>query len=127
MEEQPYAFGPHLTVDLKLVPYEIQTSLQLHYDFLFCLPGIIGMTLIDIPKVFPYEGLVPEDRGITGTAIIAQSHISAHSFERKGWTFIDVFSCVPFNVNRCMDSIRDTFKPGDYVYEVRQRGIGFPR
>ena len=121
------AFGPHLTVDLEQVPFEIQNNLQLHYDFLFELPAIVGMTRIELPRVFPYSGLVPEDCGITGLVTLAESHCSVHSFERKGWTFIDVFSCKSFLTEQCLEYIVKTFKPGKYTYNITQRGIGFPR
>lgn len=120
-------FGPHLMIDLKKVSYEVQSNLKLHYDFLNNLPGLIDMTKIEMPKVFPYDGLVPADKGITGTVIIAESHITVHSFELKGWTFIDVFSCKPFHVERCLQYVLEVFKPGEYVHFVRERGLGFPR
>jgi S-adenosylmethionine decarboxylase len=85
MEE---TFGPHITLDLKGCPKEILSNYQLHFDFLKNIPQLIQMTPITQPYVFPYEGLVPEDRGITGIVIIAESHISVHSFEEKGWCFI---------------------------------------
>lgn len=125
--QEAAVFGPHLMIDLKKVAYEVQSDFKLHYDFLYKLPDMIGMTRIEMPKVFPYDGLIPEDRGITGTVIIAESHITVHSFELKGWTFIDVFSCKPFKVDECLRYILNTFKPGEYVHFVRERGIGFPR
>ena len=125
--EEAAVFGPHLTADLWEVPYEIQSDMRLHYDFLFNLPGKIGMTMIELPRVFPYSGLVPEDRGCTGIVTLAESHCSVHSFELKGWTFIDVFSCRGFSTEECLAYMLEVFNPGGYSYEVRQRGIGFPR
>ena len=125
--QETLAFGPHLTVDLEMVPFEIQSDMLLHYNFLYRLPELIGMTRIELPRVFPYSGMVPEDRGITGICVIAESHLSAHSFECKGWTFVDVFSCKFFKTDICLEFILDTFKPGKYAHRVVQRGIGFPR
>ena len=82
MEE---SFGPHITIDLKGCPKEILSNYSLHFDYLKMLPGLIQMTPITQPYVFPYAGLIPSDRGITGIVIIAESHLSVHSFEEKGY------------------------------------------
>jgi len=96
-------FGPHLTIDVKNASKEKLSDINLHFEFLMNLPKFIGMTPITQPYVFPYSGLVPEDRGITGFQIIAESHISIHSFEEKGWCFIDIFSCKNFDVDKAIE------------------------
>jgi S-adenosylmethionine decarboxylase len=85
------------------------------------------MTPITQPYVFPYSGLVPEDKGITGIVIIAESHISIHSFEEKGFAFIDIFSCKEFDVDKTVKIIIELFKPESYDLNVVKRGIDFPR
>ena len=85
------------------------------------------MTPITQPYVFPYEGLVPEDRGITGIVIIAESHISVHSFEEKGYCFIDIFSCKPFDYDEAIRLTKEIFQPQDCEINVVSRGKDFPR
>jgi S-adenosylmethionine decarboxylase len=120
-------FGPHLTLDLKGCPKEILQNYNLHFELLKNLPEMIGMTPITQPYVFPYSGLVPEDKGITGIVIIAESHLSIHSFEDKGYTFIDMFSCKAFDVDKAVEYILETFKPESYEKNLVQRGKDFPR
>lgn len=120
-------FGPHITLDLKGCPKEILSDYNLHFDYLKSLPGLIHMTPITQPYVFPYSGLVPEDKGITGIVIIAESHISVHSFEDKGYCFIDIFSCKDFDVERAIQITKDLFKPTDFEIHVVARGKDFPR
>jgi S-adenosylmethionine decarboxylase len=120
-------FGPHIMIDLWDCPKEVLANYDLHFKFLKEMPEMIGMTPITQPYVFPYAGLVPEDKGITGIVIIAESHISVHSFEDKGWTFIDVFSCKPFDTELCQKYILELFKPGNFKISTGNRGIGFPR
>ena len=122
-----YIFGPHLTLDLIGCPKEILKDYNLHFDLLKTLPEIIGMTPITQPYVFPYSGLVPEDKGITGIVIISESHLSIHSFEDKGYTFIDMFSCKPFDVEKAEKFIIDLFKPERVEKNLIQRGKDFPR
>jgi S-adenosylmethionine decarboxylase len=121
------AFGPHLTLDLIGCPKEILQDYNLHFKLLKDLPELIGMTPITQPYVFPYSGLVPEDKGITGIVIIAESHLSVHSFEDKGYTFIDMFSCKPFDVEKAEKYIMDLFKPKKVERNLIQRGKDFPR
>ena len=85
------------------------------------------MTPITQPYVFPYSGLLPEDKGITGIVIIAESHLSIHSFEEKGYTFIDMFSCKEFDVEKAVEYILESFKPISYEKNLIQRGKDFPR
>lgn len=125
MKNKP--FGPHLTLDLKGCPKEILQDYNLHFDFLKKLPEMIGMTPITQPYVFPYEGLVPEDKGITGIVIIAESHLSIHSFEEKGYTFIDMFSCKDFDVDLAVSYILELFKPESCKKNLIERGMDFPR
>ena len=120
-------FGPHLTLDLIGCPKEVLQDYNLHFEFLKKLPEMIGMTPITQPYVFPYSGLVPEDKGITGIVIIAESHLSVHSFEDKGYTFIDMFSCKPFDVEKAEKFIMDLFKPKKVERNLIERGKEFPR
>jgi S-adenosylmethionine decarboxylase len=120
-------FGPHLTLDLIGCPKEVLQDYNLHFEFLKKLPEMIGMTPITQPYVFPYSGLVPEDRGITGIVIIAESHLSIHSFEDKGYTFIDMFSCKPFDVEKAEKFIMELFKPEKVERNLIERGKEFPR
>ena len=85
------------------------------------------MTPIIQPYVFPYSGLVPEDRGITGIVIIAESHLSIHSFQEKNYTFIDIFSCKDFDVYKAIEYTLELFKPTSFTKNIVERGIDFPR
>jgi S-adenosylmethionine decarboxylase len=120
-------FGPHITLDLKGCPKETLSNYNLHFDYLKNLPELIHMTPITQPYVFPYSGLVPEDKGITGIVIIAESHISVHSFEEKGYCFIDIFSCKDMDVERAIEITLDMFKPESYEVNIVKRGKDFPR
>ena len=120
-------FGPHITLDLKGCPKEVLSDYNLHFNYLKSLPELIHMTPITQPYVFPYSGLVPEDKGITGIVIIAESHISVHSFEDKGYCFIDIFSCKDFDVDKAVEYTLELFKPTSFTKNIVERGIDFPR
>jgi S-adenosylmethionine decarboxylase len=120
-------FGPHITLDFSGCDREILENYQLIFDILFELPDKVGMTKITQPYVFPYSGLIPEDKGITGTVIIAESHISIHTFPEKNWVFVDIFSCKPFDTTYVIEYLLEKFNPKDKKINIIERGIGFPR
>ena len=126
-ESKSDPFGPHLMLDLT----ECNSDRLKDYDFIFNilneLPERIGMTKITQPYVFPYSGLIPEDKGITGTVIIAESHISIHTFQEKDYCFVDVFSCKDFDVEYASQFLVDAFESKKYERYVVQRGKDFVR
>ena len=120
-------FGPHLTLDLSGCNKEKLSDYEFIFNFLLNLPDKIGMTRITQPYVFPYEGKIPEDKGITGIVIIAESHIALHSFTEKDYVFIDVFSCKTFDYEATADYIISEFDAKVYEKNVVMRGKDFPR
>lgn len=120
-------FGPHLMLDCRGCNPEKIGNLEYVFRFLNELPERIGMTKITQPYVFPYEGLIPEDKGITGTVIIAESHITFHSFTDKDYFFFDVFSCKHFDVDLVAKYVIEAFEVKHVDRHEALRGIDFPR
>src|SRR5437763_9918179 len=87
----------HLVVDGFVEDATQISAIEPIFDVLNTLPDQIGMTKIIPPYVFRYHGVVPEDWGITGMVIIAESHISIHTFPEHNRFHMDVFSCKPFD------------------------------
>ena len=119
-------FGPHIMLDLHQCNSQLLSSIDLCFELLHSLPNQIGMTKITQPYVFPYEGLIREDKGITGMVIIAESHISVHTFPLKEYAFIDVFSCKPFNTDIAIQYCIDLFKCKQPDIQKTMRGKHFP-
>lgn len=81
------AFGLHLTLDGYGGSQERLANLDLIYEFLEHCPDLIHMTKIMPPYVFKYHAKVPEDWGVSGFVLIAESHISIHTFPERGLEF----------------------------------------
>ncbi len=126
-ENKIESFGPHLMLDLSKCNPDKLSDYNLVFSILDELPEKIGMTKITRPYVFPYSGLVPEDKGITGTVIIAESHISIHTFQEKDYCFVDVFSCKDFDVEYAAEYLVDVFESRKYEKHVVNRGKDFVR
>ena len=91
-------FGPHLVFDGFGCPRERLEDLTALYRLLDGLPDRIRMTKIMPPYVFRHG--LPEDPagGLSGFVLIAESHISLHTFPGRGYVNADVFSCETFLV-----------------------------
>lgn len=120
-------FGPHLTLDLAECNPKKLDDLDFVFSLLNTLPEKIGMTKITQPYVFRYSGLVPEDKGITGFVVIAESHISIHTFSDKKYVFIDVFSCRDFDYELTKQLLVRAFESKRPKTHVVMRGEDFPR
>ncbi|MGD0114549.1 MAG: S-adenosylmethionine decarboxylase [Dehalococcoidia bacterium] len=94
--------------------------------FLDLCPSAIGMTKIAPPYVCRYVGAKPEDWGVSGFVLIAESHISAHTFPDHGYIWVDVFSCKSFNAEQAVDEIRQRFQLSDLRVHTLPRGLEFP-
>ena len=65
------------------------------------------MTKISQPYVFRYTG---PDWGISGFVVIAESHISVHTFVERDYVNIDIFSCRDFDSEKAVGDLKDKFK-----------------
>jgi len=101
-------------------------DLALVFDLLDNYPGTIGMTKIMPPYVFRYTGVKPEDWGISGVVLIAESHISIHTFPDKNYINIDVFSCKAFDADLAVQFMKDKFGISDANAHVLERGLEYP-
>nr|WP_281253953.1 adenosylmethionine decarboxylase [Persephonella hydrogeniphila] len=121
-------FGPHLMVDGYDANYDVLASVEAITDFLDMLPKEINMTKIMPPYVFKYDGGdKPEDWGVSGFVIIAESHISIHTFPEKNYFSIDIFSCNEFDMDRAIEIIKDYFGTDRLEIRTTNRGTEFPR
>jgi len=126
MEKRTYGYGPHLMLDLNDCNPEILNDLEACFKLLFELPPKIKMTKITQPYVFRYDASDPEESGITGIVIIAESHISLHTYPKKKFVFVDLFSCKPFDTEMAKNHIVNFFQSRSVKSFIRERGEDFP-
>ncbi|MBA7613194.1 S-adenosylmethionine decarboxylase proenzyme [subsurface metagenome] len=92
----------HLIIDGFGSNPKLLESEELLYQLLDDYPAQIGMTKVAPPHVFRYVGSKPEDWGISGFVLIAESHISIHTFPERRYVNIDIFSCKDFDSERAI-------------------------
>ncbi|HLG10165.1 MAG TPA: S-adenosylmethionine decarboxylase [Dehalococcoidia bacterium] len=116
----------HLTIDGYGGDRERLSSESLVRSLLDTYPAEINMTKISEPFVLEYTGEKPEDWGVTGFVIIAESHISVHTFPDHGYVWVDIFSCKAFEADGAVDRIVETFGLTHVTTDIHDRGLEFP-
>ncbi len=126
-EKFEYGFGQHLIIDGYGANRDKLVDIDFIYNFLDKYPSEINMTKIMPPYVFKYYAPVPEDWGISGFVIIAESHISIHTFPEKLYLSVDIFSCKPFDADKAIKDIVNIFEIEKSEIRFLDRGLEFPR
>jgi S-adenosylmethionine decarboxylase len=89
-------------------------------------PDEMGMTKIAPPTVVRYRGSKPEDWGVSGYVMIAESHISLHTFPERRLIWADIFSCKDFDAAPIVDDMRRLFGLREMQVNILQRGLEAP-
>jgi S-adenosylmethionine decarboxylase len=125
--KQMGGFGPHLTLDLSGCPMEPLVDYEKLYDLLNNLPGHIGMTKMTLPYVVKWLDNGAKVPGYSGFVMIAESHISFHTFPEKNFVFIDFFSCKQFDTDKAVDYLVKFFRPTQIEKNLVMRGKYFEK
>ncbi len=120
-------FGLHLMLDGYGCDRSRLESEQFVYEFLDEFPENIGMTKLMRPYVFRYKGTDRSDWGLSGFVLIAESHVSIHTFPASGYVSIDIFSCKSFDTARAEKEIVDKFAIRRVEKNILDRGVEYPR
>ena len=66
--------------------------------------------------------------GVTGLALLAESHISIHTWPEKGYAAVDFFSCGEHTLpEQACHFIRERLKARDYSLQILSRGEHTPK
>ena len=90
------------------------------YQLLNDLPRAMNMKAISYPQVNHYSGgSKPEDGGLSAFVLIAESHLSFHTFPARGLVWGDLFSCKDFDGEVALRMVRKAFG----LQQVRALGV----
>lgn len=113
----------HLIIDGFGGSAEKMWDRELVREFLFEYPNSLGMTRITEPNVLEYNGPYEEDAGVSGFVIIAESHISIHTFPERQYVNIDIFSCKSFDDRAALEDAKRLFDLAEVKTWVLDRGL----
>jgi len=109
--------GSHLIIDL----YEAERLDDLDHiaETLKQCVDAAGATLLHM-HLHPFE----PNGGVSGVAVLAESHISIHSWPERRYAALDVFMCGDAKPARCIEILRRAFKPERLAVKELLRGKG---
>ena len=126
-ETMEYGFGPHLMLDCYGCPKEKLADIDFICETLDKFPKKIEMTKIMPPYVFKYKGKNSEESGVSGVVLIAESHITIHTFPEQQHAFIDIFSCKAFDTGQAAEYLIKLFEAKEHEVQMLNRGNEFPQ
>lgn len=121
-------FGEHLMIDGYGGNYEKLNSQDMVFRCLNELPEDLGMTKLTVPVVYEAPGNGKKDPGgWSGFVVIAESHISVHTFPGRGFVSIDVYTCKNGLDTRYIEKyFKDIFSLADLEVNFVKRGTRYP-
>lgn len=115
----------HLIIDGYSGNAQKMQDVDFIYQLLDTYPSQIGMTKISPPQVSKYIGSKPEDWGVSGFVLIAESHISIHTFPDRSYINIDIFSCKEFDAEQTIRDLQQQFGLAEIRSYILSRGLEY--
>lgn len=112
------AEGTHLLADLSGVAPALLTSCSRIEALLRAAAEAAGARILHSH----FHGFGP-GLGITGVVLLAESHISVHTWPEQGFAAIDIFMCGAAEPERALDLLRDALAPRDCRLRTVQRSV----
>lgn len=121
-------FGVHLMIDGYCATGPLMTNTGALRGLLEALPGEMGMHRICEPVVVEVgPNCLKDPGGLSGFVMIAESHISFHTFPGRGFVTIDLYTCqVGLDRQGTIDRLLRAFRLEDAEVHVQERGLRYP-
>lgn len=122
-------FGVHYMLDGYESPEEVLSNERALTTLLEQVPTMVGMNAISKPTVVKAGPNNKKDPGgFSGFVLIAESHISFHTFPKRGFVSIDIYTCQnQLDVDMLTKIFVESFKLQKYhVHPLVKRGTSYP-
>lgn len=121
-------FGVHFMLDGYGASESTLKDKELLTHMLHNIPKAMGMHVINEPVVVEVG---PKNRkdpgGISGFVMIAESHISFHTFPARGFVTIDVYTCQNnLDTDKLQREFTDAFMLESSDVHIQKRGVRYP-
>jgi S-adenosylmethionine decarboxylase len=107
--------GSHMIVDL-YGAHQLDDIEHIEKTLRRCVEAA-NATLLHI-HLHPFE----TNGGVSGVAVLAESHISIHSWPEVGYAALDIFMCGKARPERCIEVLLEAFTPRRVAVEEILRG-----
>ena len=121
-------FGVHLMLDCYLADPDRLSDEAMLSSMLLELVGKLGMHAIHRPVVLEVGPMNRKDPGgFSGFVLIAESHISFHTFPKRRFATVDVYTCQgSLPEDAVVEEFRRYFSFEHYELFVQRRGTRYP-
>ena len=121
-------FGVHLTIDGYGGDSQKLNDKKLVFNCLDELPDLLKMKKISEPMVVEAPGGTEKDSGgYSGFVMIAESHISCHTFPYRHFVSIDVYTCQgELDQDFTVNYFKEKFALQEVEINYIKRGTKFP-
>ncbi|HSW88114.1 MAG TPA: S-adenosylmethionine decarboxylase [Candidatus Saccharimonadales bacterium] len=120
-------FGLHVMLDMYNCSPEVLNNPDLILNILKTMPGKLGMKILMGPYVsFAQPNGKRDPGGWSGFVMIQESHITVHTFIKRRFVTIDVYSCKEFDAQKSIEEFKRIFKTDDIEYTIETRGTKYP-
>ena len=110
--------GLHLLIELGQCDPEILDNTGELRKILYRVSRESKMT----PLKDSFHKFVPQ--GVSGVVLLAESHVSIHTWPELGYAAVDFFTCnTSTDMNSVVEAFVRTFNPGSYKSTILERGI----
>ena len=65
-------------------------------------------------------------QGVTGVVLLAESHISIHTWPESGFAALDIFMCGPTRPQRALEVIHGALQARECAVQTIMRGVSVP-
>lgn len=121
-------FGEHITIDGYGGDPKLLDNKELILFVLSDLPKKLEMKTLSTPIVVPApDSGIKDPGGWSGFVIIAESHISVHTFPKRCFVSADIYSCKNgLDIKTIIAYFTETFKLSDVETNFIKRGTKYP-
>ena len=113
----------HIIIDCHCSNEILLNDVDAMKRWLFDTVRRLDMHLMELPTVVKF----PPPGGLTGFAVVAESHVSVHTYPECGFVFLDIFSCGELDVKKAYKWMRESFEISEPTSYLFKRGIGNDR
>jgi len=110
--------GQHYIIELYECNHSVLDDLKSVRDTLMEAARIAGATIIGEK----FHRFSPQ--GVSGVVVIAESHLSIHTWPELGYAALDLFTCSHgMDIQAALDLLKRSFQPQDMDVHFMKRGV----
>lgn len=126
-DNKPTPFGIHLMFDAYDCDMTVLDDANQLYTLLDELPVQLNMRAMIKPYIVRTPGNDNRDPGgWSGFIMIEESHISFHTFVKRKFVTVDIYTCKTFDTDLAIKKLKEFFRTNNAETIIEVRGKNYP-